>query len=494
MSTAPVATQPSRSNRIAWVLKAIQVRLRFVLVLFAAGILIGGWETWRTYWDRWVLPSGADPSLGAISMDTEYFCPMDPGVLSQWPGKCSVCNMQLVRRSKGDMTPLPTGVLARVNLAPNRIQLAGVRTSPIAFAPLEQETTFLGTVTAADKNPAITASVESLDRNLLVQGAKATITPEPADGRDPLEGHLDRIEDYGKGTEQAVIAFADPKNTLRTGDRARITLHIPITTREPFRSTPDQAPPLQPKEPRSLYLCAEHPEVAKTASGSCPKDGNALMKQPLAADQRLRWWCPMHPKVTSEVAGAKCDECGGMVLVPRAITYRPKGKVLAVPETAVIDLGSKKAVFVESMPGTFDAIEVKLGPRCGTMYPVVSGLEVGQKVATSGAFLVDAETRLNPSLAAGYFGAGASRPTATDPAKSSAKQEFEGLAAADQAIASAQKTCPVTKKKLGSMGTPVKVTVAGRSVFVCCEGCIDALKDNPSKYLKPSPAAQPHHQ
>ena len=54
----------------------------------------------------------------------------------------------------------------------------------------------------------------------------------------------------------------------------------------------------------------------------------------------------------------------------------------------------------------FDGVEVVLGPRCGDFYPVVRGLEVGQRVAFAGAFLLDAETRLNPSLAAGYFGAG----------------------------------------------------------------------------------------
>ena len=53
----------------------------------------------------------------------------------------------------------------------------------------------------------------------------------------------------------------------------------------------------------------------------------------------------------------------------------------------------------------FDGVEVVLGPRCGDSYPVVRGLEPGQRVAVAGAFLLDAETRLNPSLVAGYFGA-----------------------------------------------------------------------------------------
>lgn len=64
--------------------------------------------------------------------------------------------------------------------------------------------------------------------------------------------------------------------------------------------------------------------------------------------------------------------------------------------------------------------------------------------------------------------------------------EMEGIALLpelEQAAALRQRTCPVTKQPLGSMGKPLRVNVAGRSVFVCCEGCVNALKNNPQKYL-----------
>src|SRR5439155_3394099 len=86
----------------------------------------------------------------------------------------------------------------------------------------------------------------------------------------------------------------------------------------------------------------------------------------------------------------------------------------AVPETAVVDTGTRRVVFVETMPGMFDGVEVTLGPRCGEFYPVVAGLEPGQKVATIGAFLIDAEARLSPNLAAGYFGAAKSAGPVAD--------------------------------------------------------------------------------
>jgi len=47
-----------------------------------------------------------------------------------------------------------------------------------------------------------------------------------------------------------------------------------------------------------------------------------------------------------------------------------------------------------------------------------------------------------------------------------------------------QQTCPVTGEKLGSMGPPIPVTVAGKSIRVCCDSCVAAVKKNPNKYLK----------
>ena len=47
-----------------------------------------------------------------------------------------------------------------------------------------------------------------------------------------------------------------------------------------------------------------------------------------------------------------------------------------------------------------------------------------------------------------------------------------------------QHTCPVTGEKLGSMGPPIPVTVEGKTIQVCCDGCVAAVEKNPEKYLK----------
>ncbi len=62
-------------------------------------------------------------------------------------------------------------------------------------------------------------------------------------------------------------------------------------------------------------------------------------------------------------------------------------------------------------------------------------------------------------------------------------EAMAGLSEADRAAALAQKVCPVSGETLGEMGTPIKVTVKGRDVFLCCEGCREKLEADPDKYL-----------
>jgi Cu(I)/Ag(I) efflux system membrane fusion protein len=89
----------------------------------------------------------------------------------------------------------------------------------------------------------------------------------------------------------------------------------------------------------------------------------------------------------------------------------PTDGVLSVPESAVIDTGDRTLVYVETEPGVFEGKPVTLGARIGDRYPVLEGLDPGDRVAAAGAFLIDAETRLNP---------GASPPSGPAPAADTA--------------------------------------------------------------------------
>jgi Cu(I)/Ag(I) efflux system membrane fusion protein len=77
-----------------------------------------------------------------------------------------------------------------------------------------------------------------------------------------------------------------------------------------------------------------------------------------------------------------------------AIIHTALGKQLAVPDTAVMDTGTRQLVFVEKAPGQFDPREVRLGRDADGYFEVLSGLQEGEKVVTSANFLIDSESKL----------------------------------------------------------------------------------------------------
>ena len=70
------------------------------------------------------------------------------------------------------------------------------------------------------------------------------------------------------------------------------------------------------------------------------------------------------------------------------------GDKLAVPESAVLDTGIRKIVYLSREGGVLESREVKLGPKAEGFYEVIEGLSEGDIVVTSGNFLIDSESRL----------------------------------------------------------------------------------------------------
>lgn len=405
---SPPRCDPARGLR--WWVSVAEVRLRFfVLVMIVLGI-VTQWQRLRGAWDDWWYAWRGPAASGGVSGDLEYFCPMDPGVISVWPAICPICNMDLVQRKLHDAHLLPEGVLARMQISPYRVQLAGIRTAEVAARELIHEIPVAGILHASDGSHEATpagelefeATISQRDARLLARPHSATVS----------------VSQTPAITFAAVAEIAPPGDIgTGTGDTSN---GVPVVR---------------------VRIPAGHDLTPGTAV--------------------------------------------------RATICVPAETALAVPETAVVDHGDRQLVFVESMPGTFDAVVVQLGPRCGVYFPVLSGLEPRQRIAVAGAFLIDAETRLNPGLAAAYFGASQATAESRVPEVRVARRENAGrpaLTPEEAALAERQQVCPVTDLPLNSMGGPVIVVCEGRKVFLCCKGCEPRLKSDPKTYLGKLPA------
>jgi membrane fusion protein, copper/silver efflux system len=72
--------------------------------------------------------------------------------------------------------------------------------------------------------------------------------------------------------------------------------------------------------------------------------------------------------------------------------------VIAVPDSAVIDTGTRQVVILDKGEGRFEPKEVQTGARGAGLTEIPGGLEDGDKVVVEANFLIDAESNLKAAL------------------------------------------------------------------------------------------------
>ncbi len=242
-----------------------------------------------------------------------------------------------------------------------------------------------------------------------------------------------------------------------------------------------------------------------------------------AVSANNEYFCPMDPGVVS-VWPAICPICnmdlitrrkGDAIFLPTGVIARmqispyrialagvrtvpieerialndSEKRSLLVPMTSIVHREEETLIYVERVPGMIDGVKVSIGDRIDDCYELLDGeVKAGQRVVAMGTLLIDAESRLNPNLTTQYFGASdrlsaeTSPPIAKRPA--SHDRSLADLNPNDRSIVELQRYCPVTLEPLGSMGTPLFVSIGGRKIAICCEGCRGSLEKESAKYLR----------
>jgi Cu(I)/Ag(I) efflux system membrane fusion protein len=75
-------------------------------------------------------------------------------------------------------------------------------------------------------------------------------------------------------------------------------------------------------------------------------------------------------------------------------------RALVVPDSAIIDTGTRRIAFVDLGGGRLQPREVQLGEHAEGLYEVRSGLAEGEQVATGASFLLDSESQLKAAVGA----------------------------------------------------------------------------------------------
>ena len=92
----------------------------------------------------------------------------------------------------------------------------------------------------------------------------------------------------------------------------------------------------------------------------------------------------------------------------------PLGDSLVIPESSLLDTGSRKIVFVAQSEDTFVKRDVVVGQHADGYVQILSGLQSGETVVTAATFLIDSQTKLGSiGSHAGHGGSGTAAPAPT---------------------------------------------------------------------------------
>ncbi len=82
----------------------------------------------------------------------------------------------------------------------------------------------------------------------------------------------------------------------------------------------------------------------------------------------------------------------------------PLGETLVIPESSLLDTGTRKVVYIAQDENTFVKRDVVTGQEVDGYIQILSGLNSGDTVVTAATFLIDSQTQLGSSGMAGMAG------------------------------------------------------------------------------------------
>jgi len=521
-------------------------RLRFIAILAVIGVLIVKWDTLVAYYAKWTRPLRGDEH--ATDSAYEYYCAMHPNFVTDNPKeKCPICAMNLTRRKKDEAAQaeaLPPGEVLRHQLTPYKMVTAGIRTHEVNYEPLVKRIETVGAVEFDERKLyRVSARVKGRIDKLFVN-----VTGETVNVGDPLASiyspdlvtTVQNLRDAETERDKELIRtklrlWGVENDQIKEMEQAKgLVTHVTVRSRAhghvlqkyqvEGQYVEESAPLYDIADLSTVWIEAQvyeqdlaYPKVGLPVTATTealPGQGFSgkvafliphLDKGSRTMRMRFNIDNPDHEKKPEAslrpgmFASVRIDIPAAQL----ANKYLSKeGRVLAVPESAVVYTGSKKLVFLQEAPTAFKPIQVELGPLIvgpddAGFYPVLKGLQPGERIVTTGSYLLDAENRVSAAAGSIYYGGtgagskgGATatadvRPTTPEDEDLTVKANLAKLSTLDRQLAEAQKLCPIQKERLGGkMGVPVKVMLKSQPVFLCCKNCERDAKDNPDKTLE----------
>ena len=356
-----------------------------------------------------------------------WTCGMHPQVIRDEPGLCPICHMKL--------TPLETTgatVSGPLTIDPVIVQNMGIRVAEVHTGVIERTIRAAGYLAEAEPNVR--------DVNLRVSGWIETLyadtTGMHVEAGEPL------FELYSPELQVAVEELIASRGRGGDGGEA-VVAQAARRKLERFGLRPADVDRLArlDRAPRTVTFTSPvtgHVTEKLVVAGAAVKAGDRVLR---IVDHSTLWLdAQVHPQdmaavgigspvraVIDGVAGEPIEGTVGFIhphLDPETRTATVRARIpnpklalrpgmyatvaisavavpdaLVVPREAVIDTGKRRLVFVALEGGKFEPREVTTGASGDDgLVQIVEGLGGGERVVTSGQFLLDAESRTREAI------------------------------------------------------------------------------------------------
>jgi RND family efflux transporter MFP subunit len=393
----------------------------------------------------------------------QWTCPMDPEVISDKPGECPKCGMDLEQvpqptsggGAKDDMSSMPgmtstpaghdassTGTvpgLVTVTIEPQRLQLTGVRTDKVQRRKLANRLRLAGYVTADGTR---TANVH-IRTSGWVRSLSVDQTGQYVKAGQPLLTIYS--PDLAQAQQDLIVARKATQKTIADSELSYMRKQLLDAARQKLQ--------LLGLSDQDIRVAENSDSVGSDLTLRSPVSGYVLEKtvlsgQFIGADQNLftiadlsTIWV-LADVYEQDFAGVKVGQSAEMTLTAMpgetiagkvafiypsvsaksrtlrvrlefanpSLLLRPgmyadvqllqdSEPVLALPTDAVMDGGETKYAFVVHDGKHFEPRLLRLGRSDDDWMEVLSGVSEGDEVVTSANFLIDSESRLKAAIA-----------------------------------------------------------------------------------------------
>jgi len=363
-----------------------------------------------------------------------YTCGMHPQVILDHPGNCPICGMKLTPIRNGGPTETNAANLSAIAVDAATMQNMNLRTAEVQRGPLRKTIRTIGTIdynetALADVTTRFKGWIEKLDVDatgqLVHRGQPLFEVYSP----ELYEAEVDFLRAATNKFKNFNSVISEYRSTVRTlknlgvqdaqiaeVETNRAALHS-LSIAAPISGFVIEKNVVQGQMVDAgikLYRIADLgivwvlAQVYEQDLAFVQLGQEAVVKVASMPDREFRGRVTfIYPTVDEKTRTAKVRlefENPGYFLKPgmfvsAQLQAELELSAVLVPDSAVLRSGAKNTVFVALAGGKFEARDVRLGLESENgLIQVISGLGVGERIVTSGQFLLDSESQLREAI------------------------------------------------------------------------------------------------